>query len=213
MLEADIPSHSNTKNSVFDFFLLSLLTCTYCFVATPSDNPTRTFMLIYVASLAFSTETHTQFYLALLPPWGSKAAEVLMEDLQAHLLPASDGICSTVIVCKEKQMACEASVCYGALPRRNACQALQKLSDFGTFLFDKRQPAKFKFHPSLLQIILPAEVPFLLGNTLQIGAAFWQSREAQSASRFCQGNGFKSFTLHLTLLVKGSLQQKGKFLT
>ena len=85
--------------------------------------------------------------------------------------------------------------------------------DFGTFLFDKRYPAKFRFHPSLLQIILPAEVPFLLGNTLQIGAALWQSREAQSASPFCQGNAFEGFALHLTLLVKGPLQQKGKFST
>lgn len=54
---------------------------------------------------------------------------------------------------------------------------------------------------------------FLLGNILQIGAALWQSREAQSASPFCQGNAFEGFTLHLTLLVKGSLQQKGKFST
>lgn len=59
---------------------------------------------------------------------------------------------------------------------------------FGTFLFDKRYPAKFRFHPSLLQTILPAEVPFLFSNTLPIGAALWQSREAQSArllSREC----------------------------
>lgn len=65
--------------------------------------------------------------MPLLPPWGRKL-EVLMEDLQSHFLPNSGGISSTVTVCKAKQMACEASVCYAALPRRNACQVLQKFT-------------------------------------------------------------------------------------
>lgn len=175
----------------------------------------QTILLIYIASLAFSRDIYTVFsYLSLLPPWGRKAAEVLMEELQSHSLPASGGICSAVIVCKAKQMPCKASVCYGALHRRNTYQVLQKfIVTFIYFYFVKRYPAKFKFHPSLLQIILPAEVPFLLGNILQIGSALWQSREAQSASPFCQGNTFEGFALHLTLLVKGSLQQKGKFST
>lgn len=172
----------------------------------PSDNPTQT-SLSFALPLAFSREIYTVFsYLPLLPPWGRKAAEVLMEELKSHSPPASGGICSTVIACKAEQTACKASVCYGALPRRNACQVLQKFTvTLVHFCLTRGILKSLDFIPHYCKFFLPAEVLFLLGNTLQIGAALQQSREAQSASSFCQGNAFKGFTLHLTLLVKGPL--------
>lgn len=97
-----------------------------------------------------------------------------MEGLQSHSLPASDGIYSTGIVRQSKLFArqvCVKEPHPGEMPIRYSRYSLW-------YIFDKRYPAKFRFQPLLLQIILPGEMPFVLGNTLKIDIAFQQLKEA-----------------------------------
>lgn len=128
-----------------------------------------------------------------------------MEEFQSHFLPTSGGISSTVTVCKAKQMACEASVCYGALPRRNACQIFQKSAE---------TLVHFCLTRGMLQSLA---FTLITANYSPRWSAF--SLRQYTANWCCALNqhhlsvkGMPSrASLHLALLVEEPLQQKAKF--